>query len=71
VRRLATVAAATAIACTGLPAIVTAGLVEVTAITALCWVIADTGRSRRTAELLRAAHGDPPETPPLQSRARS
>jgi hypothetical protein len=58
VRRLATVAAATALACTGLPAIVAAGLVAVTAITALCWVIADDGRSGRTADLLRAVHGE-------------
>jgi hypothetical protein len=55
----------------GLPVLAAAAVVTVLVLGMICWVIADAGRARNAAELLRAARGEPPAASSLRAVARS
>ena len=57
---LAAAGVTAAIAAAGAPVVVGAVLITVIMAAVVCWILANPHRSRRAAELLRAAHGKPP-----------
>jgi hypothetical protein len=68
VKGLSAAAVTAAIATLGVPAAAAVALVAVIAAAMLFWVLANPQRSRRAAELLRAAHGDQDSDKPLGGR---
>jgi hypothetical protein len=73
VKGLAAAGVTTAIAAASAPAAAGAVLITVIMAAMICWILANPHRSRRAAELLRAAHGKPPGNAPagrLMGRGR-